>query len=320
MDHKILIFGNGQVGNLYLDYFNSIGWKAEIAKVDVTDKQQVEKAVADFAPTVAINTAAKTNLEYCQNNRLEAFNVNVLGADNIAQVCDSEGIHFLHFSSGCIFQSIDADDVKFEDSEFDPKSYYSLTKVWSEQLVPWNKSENFKCAILRPRQPISANVNRMNMLVKMLFFSKFIDTPNTGTVLEDMMEWTKVIIEKEATGIFHLANPGWTTPYKIGELLKKYINPDMEFSKITKAELDKLTPNIRVDAVLNVDKLKTLGIDPVPYEQRLEETIIKLGENIKNMDKKELKEILDNTLEMTKQRTVVNEQWQKLLEDSQELS
>lgn len=314
MNHKVLIFGNGQVGNLYLDHFKSIDWPVEIAKVDITDKDQVEKAVKKFKPTVAINTAAKTSLEWCQNNKLETFNVNVLGADNIAQVCDEENVHFIHVSSGCIFQSKDGDDEKFEDSQPDPQAYYSLTKVWSEQLIQWNKSQDFKWTVIRPRQPISSQVNYKNMLVKMLFFSKFIDTANTGTVLEDMMEWTKTIIEQEATGVYHLANPGWMTPYQIGLLIKKYINPDMEIVKISKEELDKITPNKRVDTVLNVDKLKTLGIDPVPYTKRMEDIIKELAKNLKEMDKKELKKQLDITFEQAKERTVVNNVWQKLLD------
>jgi dTDP-4-dehydrorhamnose reductase len=312
---KILIFGNGQIGNLYLNYFQDNDIKAEIAKTDITNIDEVEKAIANFQPSAVINTAAKTNLEYCNKNKLEAFNVNVLGANNIARVCDRHDIHFLHISSGCIFQSVDENDEKYEDSEFDPQSYYSWTKVWAEQIIPWEKSASFKYTILRPRQPISGKLSNKNMLVKMLTFSKFVDTPNTGTVLEDMMDWTMTVIEKEATGIYHLANPGWATPYEIGEMLKEIINPDMEFEKITKEELNKLTPNTRVDTVLNVDKLKELGIEPKPYRERLREVIADLKENLDSASAEEVRKVLAKTVEESKQRTVVNEAWKNLLKD-----
>lgn len=313
MAEKILIFGNGQMGNLYKDYFNSQEQTVKIAKADITDKSAVETAIAEFEPTVVINTAAKTNLEYCSNNKLEAFNVNVLGADNIAHVCAEQGLYFVHLSSGCIFESKDETDAKTEDSQPGPASYYSWTKVWGEQMLQFEKPESFKLLILRPRQPISAKVSHMNMLVKFLTFTKFVETPNTGTVLEDLLGWTDKLIQDRVTGVLNVANEGWTTPAEIAELLKKHILPELPIERIPKSELDKLTPNKRVDTVLNVDKLKNFVGDVRPYAERLEETIVKLGETIKTMDKSELRTVLERTASESKNRTVTNDVWSKLL-------
>lgn len=314
MKDKILIFGNGQIGNLYLDYFIKEGIDVKIAEeADIRKIEDIEEAVKEYSPTVVINTAAETNLEWCQNNRLEAFHVNVLGADNIAQLCDREKIYFIHFSSGCILESKDENDQKTEDSTPNPVSYYSWLKAWGEQLIKFQKSLDFKYLILRPRQPVSAQVNYKNMLVKFLTFTRFIDIPNNGTVLEDLMEWTKMLIEKRATGTLHVANEGWTTPYEISLMIKKHILPRLEPIKITKEELNKMTPNKRVDTVLNVDKLKSFGAEVRPYKERLKEIIVQLGENIKKMDKATLKKELETALSFTKQRTIPNDVWEDLL-------
>src|SRR3990172_2068958 len=96
---KILIFGNGQIGNAYLNFFQKKGLQVKLAKnTDITYKRKVSSAISNFNPTVVINTAAKTNLEWCEQNRLEAFNVNVLGANNIAEICAQKKIYFIHFS------------------------------------------------------------------------------------------------------------------------------------------------------------------------------------------------------------------------------
>lgn len=311
---KILIFGNGQIANFYIDHYKKNGATAQVADADITDLNQVKKAIRDFQPDVVINTAAKTNLEWCGQNRLEAFRVNVLGAGNVAEACDESGVYLIHFSSGCIFSSVDGTDAKNEKADPNPSSYYGWTKAWSEQIVPFERSANFKYLILRPRQPVSAQVNSKNMLVKMLTFSKFIDTANSGTVIEDLMEWTDQLIEKKATGILHVANSGYTTPYDIGLMIKKYILPDLEPEKISKAELDKLTPNTRVDTVLDVTKLESLGIEVKPYQQRLEEIIKQLGESIKSMDKTKLREELEKTAEASRQRTVLNNVYTSLYE------
>jgi dTDP-4-dehydrorhamnose reductase len=306
MSDKILIFGKGQIGNFYQNYFSAQEILSQISQADITDPAQISSAISQYSPTVAINTAAKTNLEWCSQNRLEAFNVNVLGADNLAHACDQNHIYFVHFSSGCIFQSQDETDVKKETDTPNPAAFYSWTKVWSEQLVAFNRSSDFQYLILRPRQPISSQVSPKNMLIKMLTFTKFIDTPNTGTVIEDLMDWTKILIEKRATGIVHVANEGWLTPYDIGLLLKKHILPSLPVEKISKAELDRLTPNRRVDTVLDVSRLKSFGANVVAYRQRIEEVIIDLKKNLDQADKNNLGQILEDTAAASRQRTVVN--------------
>lgn len=312
MDKRILIFGNGQIAHFYENFYKDKSVELSVAQADVTKLDEVRAAIEAFKPTVVINTAAKTNLEWCGNNRLEAFDVNVLGAGNIAKACDETGVYLIHFSSGCIFSSVDGKDEKTEESLPNPSSYYGWTKVWSEEIVAFERSSGFKYLILRPRQPVSAQLNHKNMLTKMLTFSKFVDTPNSGTVIEDLMEWTDQLIDKQVTGVLHVANSGWTTPYNIGLMIKEYILPDLNPEKIEKAELDKMTPNTRVDTVLGIQKLESLGIAVTPYEQRLREIIQQLGENIKNTDKSEVKAQLEQTAEASRQRTVLNDVYESL--------
>ncbi len=314
MSKKILIFGNGQIANFYLDHYKNSSYEAMVANADITSFYEVAKAIKTYQPEVVINTAAKTNLEWAGQNRLEAFKVNVLGAANVAKACDEKNVYFIHFSSGCIFSSIDGKDAKSEDDAPNSSSYYGWTKAWSEQIVSFERSKDFKYLILRPRQPVSAQINHKNMLVKMLTFAKFIDTANSGTVIEDLMIWTDQLIEKQATGIYHVANVGYTTPYNIGLMIKKYILPDLEPEKISKAELDKMTPNTRVDTVLDVGKLQKLGIEVKPYGQRLEEIIKQLGVNLRAIDKTKLKEELEKTAAASRQRTVLNNVYPSLYE------
>lgn len=309
---KILIFGNGQIGNLYLNYFKSKKILTQITSADITKVNEIKASISKFKPTVIINTAAKTNLEWCAANKLEAFNINVLGVDNLAQVCDEKGIYFVHLSSGCIMESKNKNDAKSEDAIPHPISYYSWTKVWGENILTFKRSKNFKYLILRPRQPISASVSYKNMLIKMLTFTRFIDVPNNGTVLEDLMQWTDELITKKVTGVVNVANIGWTTPYEIGLLLKKYILPDMPVIKITKNELNKMTPEKRVDTILDVSKLQGLVKSVKPYKKRMEETIKLLAKNLKTENKKLIKAELEKTVEQSKARTIVNNVWPQL--------
>jgi dTDP-4-dehydrorhamnose reductase len=312
MKDRILIFGNGQIGKMYFTYFKK-HCESFNCDADITDIEEVRRQVDIIKPTVVINTAAKTNLEWCENNKLDTFNTNVLGAENIARVCEEKGIYFIHFSSGCIFESKDENDIKTEESLPSPASYYAYTKVWSEQMIKY-RHPDLKYLILRPRQPISAEVSYKNMLMKLLTFTQFIDNPNTGTSLEDLMEWTKVLIEKRYTGTLNVANTGWMTPYGIAVLLREFILPELPIEKITKSALDDITPVKRVDAVLDVSKLTNImGGFVKPFDSRVIETVIELGDNIKKTDKKILKEEFNKVMEQTKLRAVPNKAWKRLL-------
>jgi len=311
---KMIIFGNGQIGGSYKEYFASKGWEVSIPLIDITDAAAVAKVLSEEQPEVVINCAARTSLEYCANNKLDSFNSNVLGADNIATACDKLGIYFVHLSSGCIYQSTDENDAKVETDEPNPAAFYSWTKVWAEELIAFNKSAEFKYMILRPRQPITASLSHRNTLIKMLTFTRYIDIPNSLTVLEDLLEWTEKLITQKATGVFHTANPGWTSPYRIAQVLKQYILPELDPILITRAELDRLTPNKRVDTILNMDRLIAAGIKMKPIEERLVEIAKELAENMKQADKQELREILEQTAKESAQRTIVNEVWPKLLD------
>src|ERR1035437_7259103 len=98
---KILIFGGGQIGTFYLNYFTDRGIKAQVARdkdkeTDIRDAAAVAAAIDRFKPTVVINTAAMTNLEWCGQNRLDTCDVNVLGAANLAKVCDEKKLYMVH--------------------------------------------------------------------------------------------------------------------------------------------------------------------------------------------------------------------------------
>lgn len=307
---KFLIFGVGQIGTMYHNYFRKQGYTSYLSKADITKKDALEREIKERKPTVVINAAGKTNLEWVGENKLGAIDVNTLGTDNIAGICEREGIYFVHLSSGCIFESDSPKDAKKEDDKPRPRAFYSWTKVWGEDLI--KARPKLKYLILRPRQPVSSEVSEKNMLIKMLTFSKFVGEKggwNSGTVLEDMMWITEKLLKRNFTGVIHVANEGWTTPYKIALLLKKHINPSMKFEKITHAELDKMTPNKRVATVLDIGKLKSLGIKPKNYEERLEEIIILLKDNLR---KAGALEILARTEKTTKQRSTTSEDWKKI--------
>jgi dTDP-D-glucose 4,6-dehydratase len=282
----VLIFGRGQLGTFYKDYYQKKGYRVVQAvrpEVDVRDFKAVKRVVESVRPDFAINCAAMTNIDWCEQNKLEAFDVNTLGADNIARACQETNTYLVHISSGCVQESKTPDDVKTEDDPVSPLCYYSWTKVWAENLIMDRVKKNRLWAlILRPRQLLSGMVSPRNALTKMLTYTKFVDTPNSCTVVEDLLAVTDELIERNVGGLYNVVNPGVTSPYRIALMLKEIIKPDMQFVKISKEELDKMTLAKRVDAVLSMGKLNSLGITLPPLHQRLPNIMRNLKVNLES--------------------------------------
>lgn len=299
---RILITGAGQLGTFYKDYFENQGASVVIfgSELDVRNEQTVREKIEVVNPDLVIHTAAKTNIDWCEQNKTEAFEINTMGADVVGRVCQEKNIYLLHISSGCVLESKSAADAQTEFVVPSPLCFYSWTKVWAEEMLTHRqKRHGLKVLLLRPRQLLSAKVDPRNALTKMLTYNKFIDTPNSCTVVEDLMQVTHDLISRDETGVYNVVNPGVTTPYEIALALKEIVKPEMEFVKISKEELNKMTLAERVDAVLDTTKLNSIGIHLKEIHERMKEVMVELK---KNMDSDSANSVMEKVNKETKEK------------------
>lgn len=281
---KVLVLGTGFLGQQYVDHFNNNGYEAvgvDRDVIDITVPESIERAIKEHEPEIVVNAVAMTDIDWCEKNRAQSVNVNTIGADNVAAICQEKGIYLVHVSSGCIQESPSAEVVHKEDDPVSPVCFYSWTKVFAEQLVQ-DRAKRFglKALIPRPRQLLSAKLSPRNALTKMMTYTKFVDTANSCTIVDDLLSSTVALIEQDATGIYNITNPGVTSPYRIAQKLREIIKPDMEFSLISKQELNAMTFAQRIDSVLNTDKLNAAGITLESIDKRLEDIIRDLKQRL----------------------------------------
>lgn len=278
---RVLIFGRGQLGSFYRATFEAQGCAVEIPEGDIRDEHFISGAVSAAQPDLIVNVAAKTNIDWCEMNKEEAFRINTLGAEAIAKAAEERGIYLVHLSSGCVQESRSAEEIHAEEDAPHPLCYYSWTKVWAENLLMERaRPGKLNVLLLRPRQLLSAMVSPRNALIKMMTYSKFIDTPNSCTIVEDLMDVTLKLVEKDATGLYNVVNPGVTTPYRIAEALRAHVKPEMSFVKISKDELNRMTLAKRIDCVLSGAKLEAEGIALRPIDERLVDILASLKHNL----------------------------------------
>lgn len=275
---KYLIFGrNGWLAQKFNKYLEDSG----ISDVDITDLMAIKKELDEKKPEVVINAAGITgrpNIDWCEEHKLETIAGNVMGPLNILQVCHEQGIYWIHFGSGCIFQGKGPEGKGFrEEDEANPPSFYSWTKYWADSIL-----KNFLILIVRLRLPIDTEPSPRNLIDKLIKYPEVIDSENSVTVIPDFLEATKKLIDKKRTGIYHLVNPGVIKPSEIMNLYKKIIDPNHQFKVISDRELYKqrLVKAVRSNCVLNTDKLKKEGIILKPIKERIVEVIKEYKENL----------------------------------------
>ncbi|MBN8703181.1 MAG: SDR family oxidoreductase [Bacteroidetes bacterium] len=194
------------------------GYKYE--SLDITSKQEVETILQKHLPDVIINTAALTNVDACETQKEECWNLNVLAVqyfvDTLTQLkSETYNPHFIHLSTDFIFDG-EAGPYKEEDKP-NPLSYYAKSKYESEKIV---QQSSISWAIARTIivYGIVDNMSRSNIvlwakdaLTKKQNINVVDDQFRSPTLSEDLAEGCMLIAEKKATGIYNLSGPNTTS-------------------------------------------------------------------------------------------------------------
>ncbi len=111
---------------------------------DIRNVNRLIELVEKYRPDAIINTAAMTNVDTCESERVLCEELNVGAVKNLISVCEKYDIHLVHVSTDFIF---DGENGPYhEDAEPNPLSYYGLTKLQAENLL---KSSSSRWTILR---------------------------------------------------------------------------------------------------------------------------------------------------------------------------
>lgn len=105
----------------------------DYTQLDITHKGDVKSLVSSFQPTVIINAAGATNVDWCETNREEAWKANVTGVDNLIEATRKVGAKLIHVSTDYIF---DGKNGPYDElARPNPISYYGKTKLAAENAI-----------------------------------------------------------------------------------------------------------------------------------------------------------------------------------------
>ncbi len=102
--------------------------------IEITDRDGLLATLRDQSPELVVSTAAFHNVDLCESEPERAFQVNAVGAMNLADACSEIGAALMFISTDYVF----AGDLGRAYSERDapsPVNVYGASKVAGEQLV-----------------------------------------------------------------------------------------------------------------------------------------------------------------------------------------
>ncbi|MFT6215929.1 MAG: dTDP-4-dehydrorhamnose reductase [Roseivirga sp.] len=199
--------------------------------LDITNESQVKSAIAQHKPDVVIHTAAMTNVDQCETEKEECWDLNVNAVQYIVDACEVNNTFLVHLSTDFIF---DGESGPYgEEAEANPISYYGESKLASEQIITQSKLD---WSIVRTVlvYGIAHDMSRTNIILwvkKSLEEGKEIkvvdDQLRSPTLAEDLAQGCLLIAEQKAEGVFNICGMDLLNPYEMAVKTADYFGLSM---------------------------------------------------------------------------------------------
>lgn len=248
-------------------------------EIDITNGAAIQTFIMDEKPSIIVHAAAMTNVDQCELNKQDCYNINVTATRFIIDAAKAINARFVYVSTDFIF---DGNNGPYkEDDEPAPVNYYGSTKLVAEKAV---MESGLDWAIARTIlvYGVGDPAGRLNIVswIKQSLQSStkirmVIDQWRTPTFVHDLAKGIILIIEKNAKGIYHLSGDQQMTPYEMAIETAKFFGLDETL--IEKSS----SPDIKQPAIrppktgFNISKAKKdLGYEPLSFSEGLKKIFI----------------------------------------------
>lgn len=106
-------------------------------EMDITNREEVNKVVKEFAPDVIFHCAAWTAVDKAEDMSDACYNVNVVGTKNVVDASLEVGATIIYMSTDYVFDGT-KEGLYTEEDKVNPKSVYGKTKFLGEEEVRRN--------------------------------------------------------------------------------------------------------------------------------------------------------------------------------------
>jgi len=150
---KIGIVGSGQLG---MELFYRLNSQRHVNAYVYSRKNGFDAKRLEVAKEIVrsndivINCAAMTDVDECETHHQDAIEANVTLPQNLALLCQDNGVRFIHISTDFVYgnNNLDITDGALEETDpCNPINFYGETKLIADNYIERNNEEYL---ILRP--------------------------------------------------------------------------------------------------------------------------------------------------------------------------
>ncbi|WP_452603005.1 dTDP-4-dehydrorhamnose reductase [Pontimicrobium sp. MEBiC06410] len=235
--------------------------------LDITNKLKIDSLFNSKHFDYCINCAAYTAVDKAEENKERAYEVNVIGARNLAELCEIKNVTLIHISTDFVFDG-NGNIPYIEDDITNPISIYGLTKLKGENEIKTTLKKYF---IIRTSWLYSEYGG--NFVKTMLKLSQ---ERNHLTIIKDQVgaptyaiDLAKVVIriikdQSHNFGLYHYSNDGLGSWFDFAKAIFEYKKIDLDVKGISSSSYKTLAKRPHF-SVLDKSKIKReLGIT-IPY-------------------------------------------------------
>lgn len=197
-------------------------------KTSLDSVNEVLRAFDAVQPRIVVHTAGLTNVEACEANPALAEQINVRLATNVARACATRDLSLVQISTDHLFTG----DAAFADETWPPapQNVYGRTKAQAEAEV---LEVNPAALVVRTnfygwgpcyrRSFSDAIIADLRAGREMLLFEDVFFTP---LIIEALVDAVHDLLDREASGIFHVTGDDRISKYDFGLAVAKHFELD----------------------------------------------------------------------------------------------
>jgi dTDP-4-dehydrorhamnose reductase len=243
-------------------------------QLDITDPDQVNQVIAQTRPDVVINTAAATNVDWCEQHVEACTLVNTTAVQYLVDACKKKRTHLIQLSTDFVFNG--TRELLTEEDKPDPVNHYGLSKLQAEQLI---QRSSIPWCIIRTVlvYGVASGTSRSNIV---LWIKKSLEegTPirvvndqlRTPTLAEDLAMGCYLALKKRAAGIYHISGKELMTPYDMAVQTAAFFGLDQSLIAATNSQIFRQPARRPLKTGFAIEKAnRELGYSPHTFNEGL---------------------------------------------------
>jgi len=253
----------------------------DLPELDITDRQAISTAIADFAPDVVIHCAVWSDVDGCARDPDKAYLVNAVATQNVALACATCNAALVYVSTNEVFDGTSTQPYR-EWAPQNPLNAYAKSKAAGEWFTQnlltrfyivrtaWLYAaggRNFS----NPRRIVQVADDASTGSAQGAALKVVTDEVSNPTYAPDLAAGIAALIQTGAYGVYHLTNAGYTSRYDyVREVLRVAGREHTPVEPISLDDFQRPSTPPRFAPLANT-AAAALGIELRPWQDAVED-------------------------------------------------